>query len=104
MAFMEQQIRHDEWVEAQLHDGSTEWVSTEALNGGRRFGIDITTMRALGYFTGPVASAHVRFGYGARLSAPGYLDCTDWVVFDTREEAQQYLNEVYPEDDGVEDL
>src|ERR1035438_6232164 len=33
-------------------------------------------------------------GYGARLSAPGYLDCTEWTVFDTKEEAEKYLDEM----------
>ena len=28
-------------------------------------------------------------GYGARLSAPGYLDCTEWTVFDTEDEARE---------------
>ena len=38
-------------------------------------------------------------GYGACLSAPGYLDCTEWSVFDTAEEANEYLAEEYPEDE-----
>ena len=38
-------------------------------------------------------------GYGARLSAPGYLDCTEWTVFDTKQEAETYLDENYPEDE-----
>src|SRR5258708_19774622 len=38
-------------------------------------------------------------GYGPRLSAPGYLNCTEWSVFDTKEEAEAYLNENYPEDE-----
>lgn len=38
-------------------------------------------------------------GYGARLSAPGYLECTDWCVFDTVTEAEQYLKDAYSEDD-----
>ena len=42
-------------------------------------------------------------GYGARLSAPGYLDCTEWAVFDTPEEAQAYLDESYPDDDEEEE-
>jgi len=33
-------------------------------------------------------------GYGARLSAPGYLDCTDWAVFGTVAEAEAYLDEI----------
>jgi hypothetical protein len=36
-------------------------------------------------------------GYGARLSAPGYLDCTDWNVYDTEQEAREVLEEMYPE-------
>ena len=43
-------------------------------------------------------------GYGARLSA--YLDCTEWSVlwsvFETEEEAREYLNENYPEDEQEE--
>jgi len=42
-------------------------------------------------------------GYGARLFAPGYLDCTSFVVFDTQEEAEQYLDDMYPEDEDDED-
>jgi len=34
-------------------------------------------------------------GWGARLSAPGYLDCTDWSVFDTEREAKEYLRDTY---------
>jgi hypothetical protein len=41
-------------------------------------------------------------GYGARLSAPGYLDCTEWSVFDTREEAEKYLDEMSDEEDEPE--
>lgn len=38
-------------------------------------------------------------GYGARLSAPGYMDKTDWCVFNTEQEAWGYLEETYPEGD-----
>ena len=41
-------------------------------------------------------------GYGARLSAPGYLDCTAWDVFETKQEAREYLEEMYPEDEEDE--
>lgn len=43
------------------------------------------------------------FGWSARLSAPGYLDCTDWIgVFDTEDEALAALQEMYPDDDESE--
>ena len=42
-------------------------------------------------------------GYGARLSAPGYLDCTEWTVFDTEDEAREHLEEMYPDDEPEQD-
>ena len=45
-----------------------------------------------------VSSVHevqVQEGYGARLSMPGYLDCTDWSVHETEKEAWEYLQDTY---------
>ena len=36
-------------------------------------------------------------GFGARLSTPGYMDCTEWCVFSTEQEAIDYLEEMYLE-------
>lgn len=36
-------------------------------------------------------------GYGVRLSAPGYIDCTDWDVYLTEEEALDAYNELKEE-------
>ena len=38
-------------------------------------------------------------GYGARMFAPGYTDCTDWALFDTEKEAWDYLKETYDVED-----
>lgn len=46
-----------------------------------------------------VWSIELRQGYGARLSAPGYMDRTEWCVFDSVAEAETYLEETYGEDD-----
>src|SRR5579872_758188 len=40
-----------------------------------------------------------REGWGARLSAPGYMDCTEWSVFDSETEARSHLTEMYGDDD-----
>lgn len=45
--------------------------------------------------TYPVHSSKRVKGFGARLSAPGYLDATEWNVFPTEEEAIAYLEETY---------
>lgn len=42
-------------------------------------------------------------GYGARLSAPGYLDCTEWSVYATEAEAEEALTEMYGDDDDDDD-
>lgn len=34
-------------------------------------------------------------GFGARMSAPGYMDCTDWCVFDTEMEAAAHLADLH---------
>jgi len=41
---------------------------------------------------------HLMLGYGARLSAPGYLDCTDWSVWDSFDDAVLHLEEMYDAD------
>lgn len=41
----------------------------------------------------------LKTGWFARLSAPGYLDCTDWCgPFDTAEAAEAYIQSMYFED------
>ena len=51
----------------------------------------------------PIENVEHKHGWGARLSAPGYLDATEWAVFDTKQEAAQYLLEMYGNDDEPED-
>lgn len=41
-------------------------------------------------------------GHGARLSAPGYLDCTEWSIFDTEQEAREYLDSLDEDTADVE--
>ena len=51
-----------------------------------------------------VTSVQLVEGYGARLSAPGYMDATAWTVFKTREEAEEFLREEYEvEEEETED-
>ena len=49
-----------------------------------------------------IYSVECKEGWGARLSAPGYMDCTEWAVYDTEEEARAELEEMYPDDDDEE--
>ena len=44
--------------------------------------------------TGEEDIEHVR-KWGARLSMPGYLDCTDWALYDSEREAREGLAETF---------
>jgi hypothetical protein len=46
------------------------------------------------------ATIDCQLGWLARLSAPGYLDCTEWTAHATEQEARDYLNEMYGDDDA----
>ena len=86
MAFMEHQIEFGEWFIYESKDGGTYAIEHEHL--------DVIPQDDI------VSVIEQRTeGYGARVSTPGYLDCSDWCVFDTEEEAQEYLDEYYPDDE-----
>ena len=50
----------------------------------------------------PIQSIHAKHAWGARLSAPGYMDCTEWSLYDTAEEAREALAEETADDEGEE--
>lgn len=50
-----------------------------------------------------VGSIGVTAGYGVRLSAPGYLDCTPWDVYGDKEDAEAALSEYVAEYEDDED-
>jgi len=96
MSFMEKQItRKCQWYRVETSAG-TEFVDADAV--GKQEVADSDGLKD--YCEGRPISWELIEGYGARLSAPGYLDCTEWAVFDTSEEAEEYLEENYPEEQG----
>jgi len=106
MAHMQPEIHHGQWVMVQTEWGDeslpfglvtdgmeeidqiTKWLESNedgipadlfegsiCLEGETIFDISVETM------------------WGARMSAPGYLDCTEWAFFDTEVEAIAHLKE-----------
>ncbi len=53
---------------------------------------------------GEIISATCKEGWGAQLTAPGYLDQTDLSVFDTEEEAIEYIVSTYNVDETGNDI
>jgi len=85
MTFMQQEIAYSQWYEVEDTDGGTYWYDAHLFSRDevKAFGV-IKSMTD---------------GWGARLSAPGYLDCTDWCVFETEAEATEYLDDTYGDDE-----
>jgi hypothetical protein len=108
MSFMQQQIIWDKWYEVETAHGT--WFLPQDVIGKlslnwRNWKRNVA--KVLPYLeiwrADQVYSIARTKGYGARLSAPGYLDCTEWSVFPTEEEAQEYLDDVYGSDDESEE-
>ena len=111
--FMEPQIVEDDWV---MIDGpaGTEWIQDEFVNvnevqqliasleSGQQIDLKSTS---LGQYTenNKAWDIDLRHGFGARMSAPGYMDATSWTVFDTEAEAKEYLASEMEEETGMEE-
>ena len=95
MPFMEPQIVFGRWVQVEGNIG-TEWLDADLIGEIEPYeGPAIPIPEALESYSEnrTVTEIKVIEGWGARLSAPGYMDCTPWTVFDTEVEAQAYLDE-----------
>jgi hypothetical protein len=70
-----------------------EWNCETTITAYADATLPAKTPRSLTFYT---RGDHKWF---ARLSAPGYLDCTDWAgPFDSKEEAQNYIRDTYEVD------
>jgi len=87
MAFMQPQYLGGRWLSITTDTGETYFVPED-------LGLDPADCIECG----EVAEVEVIIGIGARLSAPGFMDCTDWCVFDTLPEARQYIIDTYEVD------
>lgn len=110
MSFMQRQItRKQRWLQVEtthgteflnVHDTGLDLPNSEFLADGVT---EENSADVQQYCEGTVQSWENIEGYGARLSAPGYLDCTDWCVFDTPEKAEEYLEEMYGDEEDEEE-
>ena len=111
MAFMQPDIQHCDYFACDTSIG-TEYVPADVIR--LPFSVDFTAggifdedsvhwpklLAALyPYCEGTLVEVCPKTGWLARLSAPGYMDCTDWSPYDTEEEAVAGLKEMYGDDD-----
>lgn len=103
---MQAEIVQDDWARIETSAGGwsvpldvlPKWFME--LAAGEEHDFDDLGTKALAaartYVEGEPESIKIeRRKWGARLSAPGYTDCTEWCVFDTEKEAHNYLVETY---------
>ena len=102
MSFMNPQIYRGDYFEIDTSTG-TEIVPADIVGGGRTASIAVEAL--LNYLEGPPDDADelidIQHGWLARMSAPGYMDCTECSAFKTHWEALSYLVEHFMEDTHV---
>ena len=89
---MKKQIVYDRWFVVETTHGTQ--AIPQGLIGKT---LHPTHAELAPFIEGEVISVEVVDGYGARLSMPGYMDCTEWTVFDTPRAAMRFLKEMYDE-------
>ena len=97
MAFMQPDIYYGSYYEID----TTEGIALIPLSAS---GMVDSLEDLRDYYSGEVmdedsVSLEVQEGWLYRLSAPGYMDCTEWSVADTKQEAKDSLNEMYGDDE-----
>jgi hypothetical protein len=96
MTFLKPEIFEDSYFEVETNTG-TEIVPCSVCG----VYVGVNPYKLKDYLSGqPYDDDYVRpkHGWVARMSAPGYLDCTDWVAFNSKEDAEDYLDDQYGED------
>jgi len=78
----------------------SNWTIIDGTNGVMLYPDDFTILEAIeDYGFSGICSIEVEYGWAARYTMPGYLDCTDWAgVFDSEDKAVINLRAMYSED------
>ena len=115
MSYMQPEIVHGLWLRVDTMNG-TWWVPEDLvdpvfLKQDVAYEIDWpnleedSNLKALVYALEDFVDADVYDiyeltlveGWGGRMSAPGYLDCTEWTVLPDREDVEAVLEDMYGE-------
>lgn len=92
---MERQINYTRWIEADTSEG-TQFIEFDVVFTSQNQKTSNPSYSDIkDYLTvsskDDVYGISILDGYGARLSMPGYMDCTEWSVYDTEKEANEHL-------------
>ena len=90
---MDKQVIFDRWIVIDTSNGTTA-IPQSVVGPQTQFTADDVAS----YIDGQFISAELVDGYGARLSMPGYMDCTEWTVFTTEQDAWEFLSSMHDDD------
>jgi hypothetical protein len=98
MAFMNLYTRHGKWFTVTSTNGESTLLTDDWL------GANPTLDDFADYVeSGEPAEFEEETGWGARYSAPGYMDATDWVgVYPTEEQARDEAVSIYGDEEDDE--
>jgi hypothetical protein len=110
MAFMEAQVTDRQyWLEVETDNGSyylpddlfdsgmvREWerIDNDSLRESAFEAIKAHIGDYVECGEKDIRSVEMHYGYGVRLSAPGYMDCTDWEFYANRRLAERRAREM----------
>jgi hypothetical protein len=101
MSFMQRQVIEADYFEVETTQGC--WIIPRDVISDAPIGCaDIELF--INFVEGdPITDepfVEVQHGWIARMSAPGFLDCTEWAAFKTEKEANDYLDEFYGDNES----
>lgn len=104
MSFMEVEMTgKEEWISYDSDTAGGGVIPMDVLSAEERRLFDAGDYSGIVKYTeairGDLYDVKVIKGYGVRLSAPGYLDATEWDVFDTKREAEEHADELEAENE-----
>lgn len=96
MSFMVQEVCYGHYYLIEANHGETTLVPADVCNGETAGDFADYVQGKIDDPDEPVESTE---GWYGRMSAPGYLDCTDWTWGETEQEVRATLTEYYGDDE-----
>lgn len=101
MAFMKPEVYEGQYYEVSANHGETHIVPFDVVGNMNQYAALADYVE--GEIDNPDDNTELCRGWLCRLSAPGYLDCTEWSAFETEQEARDYLADMYGDDEDEDD-
>lgn len=91
---MQEQVIYDRWCVIDTTHGTVA-IPHDLVCARKGKTLNITARDVADFIDGDFIGCEIVDGWGARLSMPGYMDATEWTVFETEEQAHKHLTHMY---------